>query len=305
MSPNDPAVGWVDPNPPDATNPGADRVLIMAGIGLTIVVLVALVGVVVAKRAGVFGSGAPDRPPVVLIAANAAGDDRFMPSVVVSPIEITDTVAGDIESFTAQLPPSAGRGVRLVPGTQPGLYGGFGPTAVCDVPAVANYLDAYPDRSVPWATAIGIAAEKIPYYLNTLTPVALAADTWVTATRLVDGRPGAMQAVLQAGNAVLVDQAGVPRMHCATGNPLTPPANVDLRTLDVRGKTWPEYATENVIAVAYAAGDASEQVVTEFTVRDLSNGETARYPVGGTINLGADPAGWAPDPVAMNVPPKG
>lgn len=304
MSPNDPVTGWVDPNPPDVTDQRADRVLVIAGIVLTVVVLLALVGVVVAKHAGVFGGGDRDRQPVVLIAANSTGDDRYMPSVVVAPIEIADTVAGDITSFTAQLPFSAGRGARLVSGTQAGLYGAFGPTAVCDVPAAANYLDAHPDRAVSWATAIGFAAEKIPYYLNTLTPVALTADTWVTATILVDGGPERVQTVLQAGNAVLIDQAGVPRMHCATGDPLIPPANIDLRALDVRGKAWPDFAVENVVAVAYAAG-AARPVVTEFILRDLSSGEVGPHPAGGTINLGADPAGWVPDPVAMNIPPKG
>lgn len=304
MPVNDPLTGWVDPNPPDTTEPGARRTLIIAAVALTGVVLVALVGVVSAKHAGVFGDSGGDRerPSFILVAANTEGDVPFMPSVLVAPVEIADTVAGDIASFIAQLPPSAARGARLVPGSQPGLYGSVGKTAVCDVPAVANYLDAHPEKSAPWALATGIAPQKIPYYLNTLTPVALIADTWVTFSAFVDGRAVPTQTVLQAGTAVLIDQVGVPRMHCATGDPLAPPANIDLADLDVHGKRWPEFAVQNVVAIAYAANQ-TDKPVTEFTLRDLSSGETGAHPAGGNISLGADPSGWVPDPVAMNVPP--
>lgn len=304
MLPNDPGAGWIDPNPPDTTDPTAGRKLLIAGAALTGVVLLALVGVVIAKHVGVFGAADDGEGPVVVLAgANTVGADPFMPSTVVAPIEIADTVAGDIGSFTAQLPPSASRGARLVPGGQPGLYGIVGEAAVCDIPGVANNLDAYPDRSAAWAQAIGIAARKIPYYLNTLTPVALIADTWVTASTFADGRAVPVQTVLQAGSAVLIDQAGVPRLQCATGNPLGPPANIDLESLDVQGNSWPDFAPRNVIAVAYAA--AAQSAVDEFIVRDLGSGETGGFPAGGKINLDPDPEGWAPDPVAMNVPPGG
>lgn len=296
-------VGWVDPNPPDTTDPRAARTLIIAGVALAGVVLMALVGVVVAKHAGLLGGpGDGDSPSVVLAGANTERSDSFMPSVVVTPIEIADTVAGDIASFTSQLPFSASRGVRLVPGTQPGLYGIVGKTVVCDVPAVANYLDAHPERSAAWAQAIGISPQKVPYYLNTLTPVALTADIWVTSWNFTDGHAVPAQMVLQAGNAVLIDQVGVPRVHCATGNPLAPPANIDLGTLTLQGAQWQEFKPQNVIAVAYSGGGAT-QPVTEFSLRDLSTGETDTRPAGGTIDLGTDPAGWIPDPVAMNVPP--
>lgn len=303
MSTFDPGTGWIDPNPPDTTDPGTGRKLLLAGIALSGVVLLALVGVVVAKHAGVFGGDTDDDgPAVVLAGANVIGTDPFMPSTVVAPIEITDTVAGDIASYTSQLPPSSTRGARLVPGAQPGLYGTVGEIPVCDVPGVANNLDAYPDRSAVWAQAIGIALEKIPYYLNTLTPVALIADTWVTASSFTDGRAEPAQTVLQAGSAVLIDQAGVPRVQCATGNPLGPPANADLQTLSVLGEDWPDFNLRNVVAVAYAATE--QPIADEFTLRDLSGGDTVVVSAGGRINLGADPAGWAPDPVAMNVPPR-
>lgn len=275
----------------------------VAGVALTLVVLLAFTGVVVAKHAGWFGGGGEPGPAVVLLPANVAGEDAFMPSVVVAPVEIGDTVTATMSSFTAQLPRAAARGARLVPGTQRELYGGTGEDVVCDVPGIANYLDVHPERSSAWAQAIGIAPQKIPYYLNTLTPVALITDTWITASTFGDGRAASEQAVLQAGNAVLVDQAGVPRVHCATGNPLAPPANIDLAALTVQGKKWPMFNPQNVVAVAYSVTGGPQPVATEFVLRDVSSGEPITRKAGGGIAIGADPAGWAPDPVAMNVPP--
>lgn len=73
--------------------------------------------------------------------------------------------------------------------------------------------------------------------------------------------------VLQAGNAVLIDQAGVPRVHCATGDPLVPPANVDMSALTVDGKKWPRFDPQSVVAVAYSTTAGAQQVVTEFALR--------------------------------------
>lgn len=272
----------------------------IAAVALTVVVLLALAGVVVAKRAGVFG-GEGDGPAVALVAANVGAEKGFIPSVLVAPVEISDSLAAEAAAFTAQIPQSSGRGVRLVPGTQPGLYAGAERSTLCDVPAAANHLDAYPERSAPWAHAVGIDVPKIPYYLNTLTPVALIADTWVTASKLSDGATVPVQQVLQAGTAVLIDQAGVPRLHCATGDPLAPPADVNLTGLAPEGDRWPTFDTHEVVAVDYAVGD--QPLLAEFALRDLETGAQLIRPAGGTIKLGPDPSGWVPDPVAMNTPP--
>ena len=96
-------------------------------------------------------------------------------------------------------------------------------------------------------------------------------------------------------------EPGAALVETAEGMTLLP-ANIDLADLDVHGKRWPEFDTRNVVAVAYTGGEATKPV-TEFTLRDLSSGETGTHPAGGNISLGADPSGWVPDPVAMNVPP--
>ncbi|QYL21763.1 DUF6777 domain-containing protein [Mycolicibacterium diernhoferi] len=277
--------------------------LVLAGAALTFVVLCALIGVVLAKRTGLLGSADPDRPPVALIAANDVGDAPFMPSVVVAPIEIAGTVASDMASFTAQLPRSAGRGARLVAGTQRGLYGSVGDAAVCDVPAIANFLDAYPDRSASWARAIGIEQQKVPYYLNTLTPVVLNSDTWVTLSLFSGGHTESVQAVLEAGNALLVDEIGVPRVHCASGNPLLPPANIDLSSMEPTGDKWPHFSPNEVLAVAYTGPGPSAPAVSVFELRDVRTGDVIERIPGRTIAIGEDPAGWVPNLAAMNVPP--
>jgi hypothetical protein len=62
-----------------------------------------------------------------------------------------------------------------------------------------------------------IKPSTIPHYLNTLTSVTLTVDTWVTAHDFSGGRERPFQSVLQAGTAVMIDQAGVLRMHCESG----------------------------------------------------------------------------------------
>ena len=157
-------------------------------------------------------------------------------------------------------------------------------------------------RSAAWGSAVGgISPQRIPYYLNTLTPVVLIADTWVTEARFKGAQPVPEQVVLQAGTAVLIDQAGVPRTHCATGNPLAPPANIDLVTLSPTGEPWPGFSPDGIVAIGYSADGAAE-LAEEFELRDIATGESVTRKAGGTIAIGPEPSGWKPDPVAMNVP---
>src|ERR1700694_2276398 len=125
--------------------------LTIAGAVLTVVVLATLVGVVIVKRGTVFGQH-PSRPDtVVLTAANAPVPDPFTPPVTLASAPVSARAAQQIESTTGQLPTSQDRGVRLASGTHPGLYGGTSQTSACDAAAVANYLDAHPDKGRAWA----------------------------------------------------------------------------------------------------------------------------------------------------------
>jgi hypothetical protein len=191
------------------------------------------------------------------------------------------------------------------------LYGAPPDGNVCDPAALANYLAARPATASAWAGALGTRSEQIPPYLNTLTPVVLTVDTWVTSNRNSNQQAVPYQAVLQAGTAVLVDQAGVPRVHCMSGNPLRPPANVNFEKLKVKGAAWPGYEPQYVVAVSYTDAPASftdpvpTAPMTELRLVNLATGEELVRPAGGTIVLPPGSPAVLFDSITMNAPPAG
>lgn len=291
---------WQDPNPPATTDSGHNTALIVAGAVLTLVVAAVLVAAVIFAPRNSDGDASAR---VVLMPSNAPGPDPFTPSLVVTPTRLSGSAPSQLTAVAGQLPVSAQRGVRLASGLQPGLYGGAPQSNSCDAAALANYLDADADLAVSWSATLGLQRADTPYYLNTLTPVILLNDSWVTSHALADGRASPFQTVLQAGSAVLIDPAGVPRVHCASGAPLLPPAPDTLTHMTVDGDAWPSYDTQDVVAVSYTDPAASPEPVTEFDLLDVSSAEPFSRPVGGTINIDAAPDRGLPDPAAMNVPP--
>ncbi|WP_019973410.1 DUF6777 domain-containing protein [Mycobacterium sp. 141] len=295
--------GWVDPNAPSTTNvnPNARTILGIAAAALTAVVVATLVTVVVMTR-GVDSSSGPQADDVVLTAANAAVADPFGQSVVLDRTPPSPEAAQHITESVAGIPYFPDRGVRLASGTQRGMYGTFNrPHGPCDGATAATALLNDATRGTTWATALDLQRNEIPYYLNTLTPVTLTVDTWVTSYGYVDGAARPYQTVLQAGNAVMIDPAGVPRLHCEGLSPLAPPANRNLSDLRQMGRPWPEFDGRKVVAIAYTAGTAA-QPTAEFTLLDLASGQTVNRNAGGTINLGPG-ATRLPNPVAMNAAP--
>jgi hypothetical protein len=292
--------GWIGPNPPPANDPRTTTVLAVAGVLLTVVVAVSLVAVVLLTEAPRQVAAAPPPPTVTLIAAGSSTDGPFMPSVVVA-----DAPTGGFEATLAtELPYATQRGVRVADGTKPGLYGGIKQVPACDPVAAATHLKNHAESGSAWATAIGIVPEQIPFYLNTLTPVLLTADTWVTAHRFDAGQAQPFQAVLQAGNAVMVDPAGVPRLLCGGGNPLTPPADRRLADYQQSGTAWSGYTPANVVAINYTVPGASSVPMTEFDVIDPTTNTTLHRQVCASIELGnAAPSVPLPDPFVMNRAP--
>ncbi|WP_142389987.1 DUF6777 domain-containing protein [Mycobacterium sp. shizuoka-1] len=281
----------------------------MAAVALTAVVLATLVGVVLAERDTIFDEHGPGRPAATLIAANSPGTEPFMAASAVPTVLVSPAAVQAIQTDTNGLAVSKERGVRLVSGAHPGLYGATENTAPCDAPALANFLDAHSGRARAWAEVEGIRPQQVPSFLNTLTPAVLTVDTWVSAHGYgTDGRPTRTQAVLQAGTAVMVDPAGVPRVRCAGAHPLTPPADVSFTTLQQSGAPWPGYDAQNVVAVAYTQGPSSfsdptpTSPLTTFTLTDLSSGEPVSRGAGGTIDLSAsgEAAIALPDPITAN-----
>ncbi len=299
---------WADPNPPTTTDPRAKTVLTIAGVVLTLVVVATLVVVVIAKRDNIFRQKHDDK--VVLTAANTAGSDPFTAPMITGRPAVSEQAAQAIQTATGQLPVSPDRGARLVSGARPGLYGTPAQGNVCDAAALANYLVIRRANASAWASALHLQIDQIPAYLNTLTPVVLTIDTWITANRYANRQPDPYQSVLQAGSAVLVDSAGVPRVHCMSGNPLLPPAGVDFERLKVQGQTWPGYEPQYVAAISYTDAPASftdpvpMTPMTEFRLVNLDTGDELTRPAGGTIAMPAGSSTALPDPITMNAPPE-
>ena len=90
------------------------------------------------------------------------------------------------------------------------------------IPAqLKSFLREHPDKGTAWARVQGLAGPAdIDSFVDGLAPVILTKDTWVTNHGFTNGVANPIPAVLQAGTAVMVDNAGVPRVKCACGNPL-------------------------------------------------------------------------------------
>ncbi|MFF5438525.1 DUF6777 domain-containing protein [Streptomyces achromogenes] len=157
------------------------------------------------------------------------------------------------------------RAARTVSGATPGLYRGTPRVARCDVERHIRYLAADPARADAFAGVVGVRRAALPAYLRGLTPVVLGADTRVTNHAYQGRRADDYQAVLQAGTAVLVDDRGLPRVRCACGNPLAPPAPTR-GGASARGTPWPGYRPNKVIVVSPAP-----RAVTSLTLVDAGH----------------------------------
>lgn len=295
---------------PPPINPRAKVILTVAAVVLTIVVLATLAGVVIVKRHIVFRHHAAPGT-LVLAAANAPGEGPFISGLAVGLPTVSAAAAQQIATTTEQLPASPERGIRLVSGTHPGLYGVAGQQNPCDAAAITNALDSQPDVGSAWAQLENIPPDQIPSYMNTLTPVVLTTDTWVTSHTLSGGKATATQAVLQAGTAVMIDQAGVPRLRCVSGSALRPPASENIAALPQSKTSWPGYSPQNVVAIAYTNAPSSftdpvpTRAASEFSLIDLDSGNMQTRKAGGTIDIPTMSASSSslPDPIATNTPP--
>ncbi|MCL7429993.1 DUF6777 domain-containing protein [Streptomyces sp. YS415] len=194
----------------------------------------------------------------------ASGEVFLQPVAAQGPDPFTDSTA----TSTATPPPvtrtpqstPASDGVRAYSGSTPGLYSGTERVGSCDVDRQIGYLTADQGKARAFAGAAGISRAAIPQYLRGLAPVVLRADTRVTNHGYRAGRTTGYQSVLQAGTAVLVDKRGVPRVRCACGNPLKPPAAMQ-GSPTVSGRAWAGYRPAQVVVVTPAP-----QVITDITI---------------------------------------
>ncbi|MFB7663142.1 DUF6777 domain-containing protein [Kitasatospora sp. NPDC056138] len=241
---------------------------------------------------------------VVLQPVSAEGPDPFTGSVATQPTAPSPSpsgygssaAAGGSATVTASVGTSAGLSVQ---GTRTGLYGGSTSADSCDVPKLAGFLASDTAKARAWAGVEGIEPGAIGTYLQTLTPVVLRADTRVTNHGFSNGSATAFQAVLQAGTAVLVDAHGSPRVRCACGNPLLPPA------LTARpsylGTPWPSFRTQTVVVVIPAPSPVPQLVVV-----DPSSGASFAKPVGPTgAGTATGPATGSPPVTGASTPGTG
>lgn len=261
------------------------------------VVVLAMILAVAANQVFFAKTGKSLIPGLTLRAANDAGPDPFTQPV---------TLVNRAQPVRPAVQSAPGNGVRLVNGTTPGFYGTTG-TAACDTASLGNQLAADPAAARAWASVQGIRTVDIPWYLNSLSPVVLTADTWVTNHAYRGGGASPFQAVLQAGTAVFVDAAGVPRVVCACGNPLRPPAAAPIGGYRVTGDPWPDYTVNNIHRVTYnntyvtnnttveATPEQTTVVAPTLTLTDLNVNQLVDQVVGDTIVLPDTPPPGLPD----------
>ncbi|MGC4936138.1 DUF6777 domain-containing protein [Gordonia sp. DT30] len=286
--------------------------LILAAVVAVLALVFASVVVIVLKHK----KGEFSIPFLSLTSADAPGNQPFMAQP-----NLTNRPLDNGLRLSAQTG-APDQGTRVVSGTTPGLY--MGGSTSCDPAGLGNFLAQHPGQAKSWASVYGISTQAIPYYLDTLTPVVLAADTWVTNYSYTGGSAVPFQDVLQAGTSVLVDSAGVPRVRCQCGNPLGPSASAPIGGYRIRGAHWQGYQVNYITRVAYntqnvtvinntttvinqAPSQAPPPASGPAALLTLLNPETRQLfdrTVGGIIDLSGQPPlnEPLPTPTSLNVP---
>jgi hypothetical protein len=162
----------------------------------------------------------------------------------------------------------------------PGLYGGTRNISVCDARKLVAFLEQNPSKARAWAGVLQIQQSQISSYVDKLTPVLLRTDTRVTNHGYVNGAATTLQAVLQAGTAVMVDQYGRPTVKCYCGNPLTPPIAQTSPTYT--GSLWPGFSTSSITII-----QQSTTIINQYILYDPNTGQL--YPQAPGINGKAGP----------------
>lgn len=176
--------------------------------------------------------------------------------------------------------------IAAVPGDTPALYGGSKSKKIADKEGQLAFLVANPDKAAAFCAALNadpnlrwsggaqVTPEQLPAYFAELTPMQLTRDTRVTNHGYRNGKPTPRQSVLQAGQLVLVDQYGAPRVRCECGNPLVPPKPVR-GTPTYTGPRWPGFDPTTVIVI-----QQTNVIINIFVVVDIHTGEPFSRPVG-------------------------
>jgi hypothetical protein len=248
-------------------------------IALVAVLLIAGAGVVLRNVLSSKATGGE----LVLTGATDPGANAFMPAAASPPPTSTQpppTLQPQGDGNTLATQP--------LPGDRDGLYGGTDNNAEVDRDKIADFLSANPpqansfveslnsDTTIYWSGGNHLTVADVPRYLHELTPAVLRLDTRITDHGFDGTHPTARQSVFQAGDAVLVDAQGVPRVRGLSGNPLTAP--VALRGAPkLFGAPWPGYH-----AGALAEVRPTTAPIGNFVLVDVVTGQPFNRPAGTT-----------------------
>jgi len=238
---------WQDPQaaapPPqnhNSNNP-KKRFALVAVLLVVIAGLAAAAGLVMANRSDDGGNVADDAQYVVMDApsttpvfepAFAAGDDPFFPldtQLIAYQAEAEEEIAAQVAIAQAEAEPGEDIVVpvfdvaELEENVKTGLYGGTEENT-CDPERLISFLIAHPKIGEAWAQVQGIEFNEIPEYIRGLEVRVLAADLAVQnhGYDVTTQSAYAIDSVLAAGTAVLVDENGDVRTRCYCGNPIVP-----------------------------------------------------------------------------------
>ncbi|MFD6894175.1 DUF6777 domain-containing protein [Rhodococcus sp. NPDC060086] len=214
------------------------------------------------------GSGAPD--PVRLDIATAQSDHPWTGLLLPAQVPVAVPPPPD-DALADSGDPVSPDGAPAVAGDRVALYGGSLDRELCDRNELVTTLTSDADKADAWKAEVG--ADDILEYTSALTPVLLRADTRVTRYDYIDGTALPVQAVLETGTVVLVDDHGVPRVRCARGNPLSPP--VLAKDTDIEGAEWTGFDPERLFVV-----QSSADAVKELKVVDITTGDLLAVPIG-------------------------
>jgi hypothetical protein len=244
-------------------------------------------------------SGCDRSPPLLLVKAVAAGVPSVAPFFDEKSGLGHDASGIRLQAVHGSL--QQGDTPGLYGGT-PGLYGGTRQPTICDVKRLKAFLmdPANRRKAQAWADALNIDTDRIPGYLDRLTPVLLRHDTLVVNHDYKKGKATPFNSLLQTGIAVLVDERGLPAVKCSCGNPLRPFTG-DTNRISVKfeagNKKWHGYQRSSVVAVRPALREMEQLALVD--VRDPGRGIDRPVGTTGAQDKTFDAAARRPVPDVM------
>ena len=232
------------PPPPPRNQPNPKRRFAIIGVLLVVIAgLAAAAGLVLVNRGGDDVADEAqyvvmDSPTVtpVFEPRDARGNDPFFPletQLLTFQQEVEEEIQDMVDEQVMAAEASGEENVTIeVPtfnvaeldaAVKTGLYGGTEENT-CDPERLISFLIANPEIGEAWAAVQGIPFSAIPSYIRSLEVRVLAEPVNVLNHGYdpVTGAAYEIDAVLDAGTAVLVDENGDIRTRCYCGNPIKP-----------------------------------------------------------------------------------